>query len=74
MTALLAATAGFAQQPSTGKAISPEQRATIESVVKAYLLKNPAVVRDALQALQVAGGIIGASAQHQAPPMTLERG
>ncbi len=34
-------------------AVSKQQRETIEDIVRAYLLKNPEVVREAMQALQV---------------------
>lgn len=33
-------------------AVTTEQRETIEKIVKEYLLKNPTVIRDAMQALQ----------------------
>lgn len=35
------------------KPVSEEQRKTIENIVYEYLLKNPSVVRDALQAIQI---------------------
>lgn len=39
--------------PSTdAKALSPEQRKAIESIVHEYLVSNPAVVREAIEALQ----------------------
>jgi protein-disulfide isomerase len=42
-----------AQTPaSTPKPISPEQRETIETVLREYLLKNPSIIREASQALQ----------------------
>ncbi len=41
-------------KPDSAEApVSKEQKATIESIVREYLLKNPAVIREALQALQV---------------------
>lgn len=39
--------------PSTNaKAVSPEQRKSIESIVHDYLISNPAVIREAIEALQ----------------------
>ncbi|MFT5440130.1 MAG: protein-disulfide isomerase [Alphaproteobacteria bacterium] len=34
------------------KAVSAEQRSAMESVIRDYLLKNPAIIRDAMQRLQ----------------------
>lgn len=42
-----------AQTPTSApKPISPEQRETIETVLREYLLKNPSIIREASQALQ----------------------
>ena len=51
---LLLVSSGMNAQTATSapKPISPEQRETIETVLREYLLKNPAIIREASQALQ----------------------
>lgn len=50
--ALLPVTAS-AQGESLMSPVTPEQRKMFEGVIKDYLLKNPVIIREALQALQV---------------------
>ncbi len=52
-SALLAAGIFMLGAGQRNAAIGPEQREAMETVVRDYLLKNPAVIRDAMQALQV---------------------
>jgi protein-disulfide isomerase len=49
--ALLPVTAS-AQGSSAASSVSPEQRKAFEGVIKDYLLKNPVIIRQAIQALQ----------------------
>ena len=51
--ALLAAGIFMLGAGQSNAAIGPEQRDAMETVVRDYLLKNPVVIRDAMQALQV---------------------
>ncbi|MGB0575669.1 MAG: DsbA family protein [Alphaproteobacteria bacterium] len=41
-----------AQDKSAASAVTPEQRKAFEGVIKDYLLKNPIIIREAIQALQ----------------------
>ncbi|MBK9316869.1 MAG: DsbA family protein [Acidobacteria bacterium] len=42
----------FTKSESTEAPVSKEQKASIESVIREYLLKNPSIIREAMQALQ----------------------
>jgi protein-disulfide isomerase len=41
-----------AQDKSAASAVTPEQRKAFKGVIKDYLLKNPIIIREAIQALQ----------------------
>jgi protein-disulfide isomerase len=55
---LLSLSYGSAQTPASTKTgpttepVTKEQRETIEKIIREYLLKNPSLIRDAMQALQ----------------------
>lgn len=53
LSSVAAQVPGSTKSVPTTDAVTAEQRATIEKIVKEYLLKNPTVIRDAIQALQI---------------------
>lgn len=40
------------QLPAAAQSFSPDQKKTIEEIVRAYILKNPEIIREAVEALQ----------------------